>query len=395
MADTESLTALDEIDVELEQVVEIDRPYFFQLDVLKAIAIAFVVMDHSLTWEIKGAMGSTFWERLSIPFFLIVMGFNLAYSCKYSGATTLRELYSKVYFKGKIVRYVLPFAVLYMGSILVGRYTGILNFDYQTLLGVLPFWGPGNWFIALLFGSIVVFPALYWLFEKQPTLTLVLCFLSEIVLQAILYIWFPYPIETELAGFIVSAIRVSIFFYLPAVGLGLWFSKGYSIRDQRNRFLILYFPISVFFMVDYVTGFFASIPSGFGYTIMWIQNFIVGDYTLLFYGYAAVLFLIAMADLPQQPSGKVEKFVQQVGRASYHILLFQIFWMSLVYYWVSVDASINHFIPDFAVQLGWSTNLFYIPFYLMNLTISFSGGLLWYLAEKKAAKSRKLWYRHV
>ena len=69
--------------------------------------------------------------------------------------------------------------------------------------------------------------------------------------------------------------------------------------------------------------------------------------------------------------------------------------MSLVYYWVSADASINHFIPDFAVQLGWSTNLFYIPFYLMNLTISFAGGLLWYNAEKKAAKSGKLWYRYV
>ena len=60
MSDPDSLTLLDEIEVELEEVVEPEqpaeqkRPYFFQLDVLKAIAIAFVVMDHSLTWEIKG-----------------------------------------------------------------------------------------------------------------------------------------------------------------------------------------------------------------------------------------------------------------------------------------------------------------------------------------------------
>ena len=84
MSNSESLSALDEIEIELEHEVKQERPYFFQLDVLKAIAIAFVVMDHSLYWDVKAAMGSLFWERLSIPFFLIIMGFNMAYSFKYS-----------------------------------------------------------------------------------------------------------------------------------------------------------------------------------------------------------------------------------------------------------------------------------------------------------------------
>jgi surface polysaccharide O-acyltransferase-like enzyme len=78
------------------------RPYYFQLEVLKTIAIAFVIMDHSLTWEIKGAMGSVFWERLSIPFFLIVMGFNMGSSFKYQNSKSLRDLYSLDYFKRKI-----------------------------------------------------------------------------------------------------------------------------------------------------------------------------------------------------------------------------------------------------------------------------------------------------
>ena len=64
----------------IEEEPPAKRPYYFQLDVLKAIAIAFVVMDHSLTWEIKGSLGSIFWERLSIPFFLLVMGFNMGLS---------------------------------------------------------------------------------------------------------------------------------------------------------------------------------------------------------------------------------------------------------------------------------------------------------------------------
>ncbi len=400
MLDPESLSNLDDIEVELEQAVEPKRPYYFQLDALKAIAIAFVIMDHSLTWEIKGAMGSLFWERLSIPFFLIVMGFNMAYSFRYSGASTLRELYSWEYFKRKFKRYVFPFAILYVGSILVGMATGVWTFNEYTLLGTLPFWGPGNWFIAVLFGSIVVFPVTYWIFKKHPALTLVLCFLGEIVLQAIMYIWFPYLIDSALEGFVVAAIRLNIVFFLPAVGLGLWFSKGYSLWEKRNWFMYVYLPISVMFMVDYVTispgthrGVLGSLPNSIGDFFNFVQEFIVGDYTLIFYGYAAFLFLIAMMLIPKKATGSFQRFVQRVGRASYHILLFQIFYMSILYHIISFDDAIHHQIPNFALEMGWPLDLFYIPFYLINLTICFTGGLLWYGAEKWSTAKGKPWWK--
>ena len=403
MLDPESVSNLEEIEDELEQTVEPKRPYYFQLDALKAIAIAFVIMDHSLTWEIKGAMGSLFWERLSIPFFLIVMGFNMAYSFKYGGASTLRELYSWEYFKRKFKRYVFPFAVLYLGSILFGMANGVWTFNEYTLLGTLPFWGPGNWFIAVLFGSIVVFPATYWLFKKRPVLTIVLCFLGEIILQAIMYVWFPYPIDSALEGFIVTAIRLNIVFFLPAVGLGLWFSKGYCLREKRNWFMYIYLPISVMFMVDYVTispdthrGVLGSLPNSIGDFFNFVQEFIVDDYTLIFYGYAAFLFLVAMMLIPKKATGSFQRFVQRVGRASYHILLFQIFYMSILYHIISFDDAILHQIPNFALEMGWPSDLFYIPFYLINLTICFTGGLLWYGAEKwSTAKGKPWWKAHL
>jgi len=401
MLDPESLPNPDEIEVEPEQVVEPKRPYYFQLDVLKAIAIAFVIMDHSLTWEIKGVMGSVFWERLSIPFFLIVMGFNMAYSFKYSGANTLQELYSWEYFKRKFKRYVFPFAVLYLGSILVGVATGLWTFNEYTLLGTLPFWGPGNWFIAVLFGSIVVFPVTYWLFKRHPALTFVLCFLGEIILQAIMYIWFPYPIDSALEGFIVAAIRLNIIFFLPAVGLGLWFSKGYSLWEKRNWFMYIYLPISIIFMIDYVTispsthrGILGSLPA-IGDFFNFVQEFIRGDYTLIFYGYAAFLFLVAMMIIPEKATGTFQGFVQRVGRASYHILLFQIFYMSILYYSISIDDAIQQHIPNFALEMGWPSELLYIPFYLINLTICFTGGLLWYGAEKRVPTEGKPWWKHL
>ncbi|MGY5855468.1 MAG: acyltransferase [Candidatus Thorarchaeota archaeon] len=364
------------------------RPYYFQLDVLKAIAIAFVVMDHSLTWEIKGAMGNIFWERLSIPFFLIVMGFNLGMSSKYRNAKTFRDLYSLNYFKRKIKRYVLPFIILYIASIILGVTLDFINTNEYLLLGFLPFWGPGNWFIPLLFGSILVFPLIYWLFDRQPVLTVGLCFISELVLQNVL--WYLYPAaSTDFDSFIITAIRVNVLFFLPAVGLGLWFSRGFDLGAKRNWFVYPYLAISVFFMFDYSTEIVSSLPGTIGQTMSTIQEFIRGDYTLLFYGYAAFLFLLAMMAIPQNASGGLQKFLERVGRSTYHILLFQIFWMSIIYWITSPTAVMYHFIPDFAQLLGWPSVLNYIPFYIFNLGISFSGGMIWYEVERRLLYKKK------
>ncbi|MFW9976059.1 MAG: acyltransferase family protein [Candidatus Thorarchaeota archaeon] len=358
------------------------RPYYFQLDVLKAIAIAFVVMDHSLTWEIKGAMGSVFWERLSIPFFLIVMGFNMGISFKYRNTRSLRELYSIEYFKRKTKRYVLPFIILYLMSIILGLVLGHLDTSIYLRLGYLPFWGPGNWFIPLLFGSILVFPLIYWLFDRRPLVTIGLCFLCELILQFIL--WFLYPAASSIYDwFIINAIRVNILFFLPAVGLGLWFSKNYDLRKRHNWFVYPYLAFSLFLMLDYSTQFLSSGSGVIGQTMSLIQNFIKGDYTLFFYGYAAYFFLVAFAFFPQTASGVVQKFIERVGKSSYHILLFQIFWMSIVYWSISQTAVVNHEIPDFAAILGWPSIWFYIPFYLLNLLVSFAGGLIWYEVESR------------
>jgi len=115
------------------------------------------------------------------------------------------------------------------------------------------------------------------------------------------------------------------------VGLGLWFSKGYDLGEKRNWFMYLYLPISIIFMVDYVTispsthrGVLGALPNSIGDFFNFVQEFIRGDYSLIFYGYAAFLFLVAMMLIPKKATGSFQRFVQRVGRASYHILLFQI-----------------------------------------------------------------------
>jgi hypothetical protein len=364
-----------------------ERKHYFQLDVLKAIAIAFVVLDHSLTWDIKHAIGGPFWERTSIPFFLLVMGFNMGISFRYSGATTLRELYSREYFSKKVKRYVFPFILLYALSILAGFYFHSLEFNQYSLIGWLPFWGPGNWFIPVVLSSIFVFPAVYWAFTKSPKVTVLLCFLSEIFLQFIMFIAAPlilvngsYVYFNAEAIFLTTVIRTNILFLLPAVAMGLWFSSGFDLKDKRNRFMAAAFPLSFVYLVAYqfFDFRFAIINGIYRYNLIW------GDYTFLVYPYSALIFLLAMKYLPSTPQNRLHGFISKIGRATYHIFLFQIFYFSIWYF--------NN--PGFE-NVGFGSDvLLHLPFYLVNLTLTFIGGLTWYTIEHRSPNTvlRAVWW---
>ena len=178
-----------------------ERTSFFQIDFLKAVMIFLVIFDHFVYWDIKREIGAALWERISIPVFLVIMGLNMGLSFKREGATTLKQLYSWSYFKKKILRYLVPFLILYAASMFIGWF--MYGFDFIAMYDtqyspdhgiinlftlIMPFWGPGNWFIPVLMGSILVVPLLYWCFTKKPVLTLISTFVIEIVLQITVFL---------------------------------------------------------------------------------------------------------------------------------------------------------------------------------------------------------------
>jgi len=80
-----------------ELLQKTEKTNFFQIDFLKAWMILLVVLDHSRTYmdpELVRIMGFELWERIAIPVFLIIMGFNIGNSFAGKSDSTLRELYS-------------------------------------------------------------------------------------------------------------------------------------------------------------------------------------------------------------------------------------------------------------------------------------------------------------
>jgi fucose 4-O-acetylase-like acetyltransferase len=102
---------------------------YFQVDFLKAIMIFLVIFDHTVPWELKNFMGVALWERISIPIFLVIMGFNMGLSFKKTGEISLKKLYSRRYLKKKFWRYIFPFLVLYMISTIFGLIVYEFNFE--------------------------------------------------------------------------------------------------------------------------------------------------------------------------------------------------------------------------------------------------------------------------
>ena len=380
---------MNDITFQKREDFEIDTPdkiHFFQIDFLKAVMILLVIFDHFVSWNIKDEIGVALWERISIPVFLVILGFNMGHSFKSQGNLTLKELYSWSYFKKKILRYILPFLILYAASTFIGLF--MYGFDFESMYYnqyypdhglinlfylIMPFWGPGNWFIPVLFQSILVVPLLYWGFTKKPVITLILTFIIEMLMQFIVFLLFGQGFTSWEQVHVYLFFACSILFYLSAVGLGMWFSFGHGLTEKRNRFIWVLFPLSWIYLVAYQFFDFRFRIDG--------MPLIRGDYSFLVFPYSAFLVLLALEILPNYSQNKISKRISLIGKATYHILLIQILGYAMITAWWGTHYGMDlPFDPFDLIDLGvlWVINVWF--------------GILWYKIEKLRDTARKMLY---
>ncbi len=357
---------------------------YLQIDILKAIMIILVIFDNTVSWTIKNTLAVSFWERICIPVLLVILGFNMGLSFRREGADSLKELYSWKYFKKKFWRYLFPFLLLYLVSTLVGLIIYGFNivqlfdkqyfaFDWELshlFIGIMPMWGPGNWFLPVLFGSVLVMPLLYKGMTKQPIITLVVCFLVELFLHIFIFVFIggpPFPTWEAYYAWheIYMFFATCILFYLPGIGLGMYFSFDHDIKSKRNAFMWILAPISIFYIV--IHQFFPE------YRIWFLR----GDFHLLMAPYAALIFLIGMRFLPKKSENVILKGIAVIGKASYHILLTEIFYLAIV-----ISIYDNHYCASI-IGITLTRNDLCILYWIVDVVIIVPLGILWYFAEKR------------
>ena len=375
----------DDQNIIKNELIEINKERYFQVDFLKAIMIFLVIFDHTIPWDpIKNELGVAFWERISIPVFLVIMGFNMGISFSKMEDKRLRKLYSWRYFKRKFWRYIYPFIVLWLVSSLIGL--AINGFDWNALnqyeeanwdfdhlfIGILPFWGPGNWFLPVIFWAILLLPLLYKGFSGKliwKILTLLLCYVIELLLQLTLFNIFgapPFPTWEAYFEYLYWFLFVATtpFFMLSAIGLGMWFSKRPNLFAKQNIFMWIIFPVSLYYLIQY---------QFFDFRF----EFIRGDYNLFVFPYSAFLVLLGIKLIPKRWDNWFAKAISTIGKSTYHILLTQILYFSVVYsvYGDHYGASI------LGIDLSYDLTIYL--YLIINWVICIPFGVFWYYVDFK------------
>ncbi len=363
---------------------------FFQIDFLKAWMIMLVVLDHSRIYmdrELVRIMGFELWERIAIPVFLIIMGFNIGKSLARKGEATLRELYSWNYFKNKLWRYMFPFLIYYAFSLLFGfiiygaSFIDLLSENWildHIVLGLSPFGGPGVWFIPIIFQSILILPLLYKIFTWKPKMTLVLCFMIEIIMHLSAFL-----IVGEITSYedwdVEIYFRYSIFLYLSAIGLGLWFSKDHNIFSKKNIFIWILFPISLIYLIQYQFFDYRLAIDG--------AHLVRGDYNYLTFPYSAVIILLVLKILPHDSKNRIGKVFKYIGKSSFHVFLVQNLYFAITY---TIYESLSVY-PLILNIFGFSSNEIIVNILLLiiNWIITISIGVLWWFIETKLRNLKK------
>lgn len=365
------------------------KNHFFQIDLLKSIMIAFVIVDHSFHASLRPYLGGELWIRMAIPVFLIIMGFNMGKSFERKGKSSFKEIYSKEYFKNKFWRFIFPYIILYIVSTIIGFIIYGVNFpdqlsnnwflDYIIYQQAI-FAGPGNWFIPIVVQSIFLMPLLYKLFSKWPKVSLISCFLIEFFMHLLVFFivgeitWAEWPIEIY--------FRNIILLYLSSIGLGFWFSKNPNIFSKKNWFIWIIFPFSLMYLIGYEFFDFRLAIDG--------AEILRGDYHLLANTYSAFIILLALKFIPPNSNLRISKAISAIGRSTFHIFLVQDIYFAITY---AVHG------PIWGVHSGPQIigNIFGIVFdvywlnyilYFMNLGICFSIGVIWRYIENKIKRIR-------
>ena len=110
MSEIESIQLVDNIQ-KPEKMKKTNQ--FLQIDILKGLMIMLVIVDHAIPTDVRSGWGHSLWERISIPVFLIIMGFNAATSFKTKGLPLNSVKSYGMYFLRKMKRFLLPLALLY------------------------------------------------------------------------------------------------------------------------------------------------------------------------------------------------------------------------------------------------------------------------------------------
>lgn len=306
----------------------------YNIDIIKALAIISVILLHTLSWQHRYLIGGPFHIWQAVPVFMLMVGYNFAFSTQAKGHTQLNELYQWPVIKRRLKRIILPFLMFAGGRLILQlMLKNRMNWSGYFKGFLLGGFANGGYYIPIMLQAILIVPFLYYLIYKKPHRS------AGFLLVLFLFLdWF-----SMFLGIPGGVYRVLIIRYLFVLVIGIWL----GLRDgevELNKLIPLTLLSLVYIASVYYFGLRTTLETH------WQAQHGPAYFWTLF----IVVVLLNFKNI--KPDNILTKFFVKIGQSSYYIFLTQ-----MLYFWL-----VNHF--DFYPGV-WAE----VP---INLLICIASGLL-------------------
>jgi fucose 4-O-acetylase-like acetyltransferase len=282
------------------------------IDALKGILILFVLLMHYPT-SYSGIVLEIlfgFVIQFAVPAFMFLSGYVQAKSMQRRKIQSFEDAYACPLITGKILRFLLPYAFFFLLAQvfyrLVRMYT-IGVFEYGVLALFFDFlkggYGPGSYYVPLLFQLIFLFPLVYAIIEKKGKHGLFLCLMANIAFEVL----------KQAFGMQESEYRLLIFRYLFLIACGCYMAIYENEKSKENSFPPITWIICLLAGIMFLILFrFTNYPAHAKIITMWGTTSVLTS----FYVVPILCFLVKRDHFSIPP-------LEVLGKYSFHVFLVQ------------------------------------------------------------------------
>lgn len=289
------------------------------LDFYKGICILFVIVTHyDWTNQQRMIFFFPFWIEMAVPVFMVITGYVIAMSYQKHGYS-LRNLYHSREILSRWVRFVVPFVPVFIIEFYMAI---VLRQETVSILGAVKIfvcggYGPGSYYFPIMLQTVVIIPIVWKVIKKYRTVGIIGCFGVNVFFE----------IGKTIVNMSPAVYRLCVLRYLFILAYGVYL---YYRKDSEWR--LGYWIVG---------GIGAAYIALFQYTAA--EPLITNQWTTT--SVFGVFFIIPIMKCLMKPNRLKNRLLEELGKASYNILLVQIIW-----YWAGVQY-LYEVIPTTAFRL--------------------------------------------
>lgn len=324
--------------------MEMEKERLHILDILKGLAIIFVIFSHyGWTNNQRIMMLFPFWIDMAVPIFMIISGYVNSLSYKNKKINELYKMYNYKNIMEKILRYTIPFFLVYLIEILCQIVINEFSFKYLIFLFFIGGLGPGSYYYPIMIQFIFIFPIVYKMIKKYDIYGFVGCFALN----------FAFEFLQHMFNMPTGLYRLLLFRYIGLIAFGCYLIIGKKEISRKIKIISFFIGVTWIILICYIKY------DPFIINREWARTSFVSAF------YIMPIFSLIFNKMKNRKNALVET----IGKASFNIFLTQ-----MVYF--------NYF--EYLIEGLFSDNALFING--ANILICVFVGLVFYYIENKITK---------